>query len=83
MKVYVDTSAFLAILNADDEFHSKAAMIWHDLLTDATGFITNSFVLVEINAFIAPPLLQCTGSAFRSLSRLTGIFANRVLKRSA
>ena len=28
MSIFVDTSAFLAILNADDERHSEAAKIW-------------------------------------------------------
>ena len=52
MKVYVDTSAFLAILNADDDFHHQAAAIWLDLLTEETRLITNSFVLVETYALV-------------------------------
>lgn len=50
MKVFVDTSAFLAFLNADDEFYIKAASIWCDLLNDEAELITNSFVLVETYA---------------------------------
>lgn len=52
MKVFVDTSAFLAVLNADDEFHAKAAASWHDLLTHEAELITNSFVLVETYALV-------------------------------
>lgn len=52
MKVFVDTSAFLAILNADDEFHTEAAAGWHDLLAREAMLITNSFVLVETHALV-------------------------------
>jgi predicted nucleic acid-binding protein len=52
MKVFVDTSAFLAVLNADDDFHQQAAAIWLDLLTEETRLITNSFVLVETYALV-------------------------------
>lgn len=48
----IDTSAFLAVLNADDEFHQQAAAIWLDLLIKEARLITNSFVLVEAYALI-------------------------------
>jgi predicted nucleic acid-binding protein len=52
MTVYVDTSAFLALLNADDEFHFKASSIWSDLLASNIRLVTNSFVLVETYALV-------------------------------
>lgn len=52
MNVFVDTSAFLAILNADDDFHQQAAVIWIDLLNSQARLITNSFVPVEAYALI-------------------------------
>ncbi len=52
MNVYVDTSAFLAILHAGDDFHPKAASIWIDLLDKGAALITNSFVLVETFALV-------------------------------
>ena len=44
MSVYVDTSAFLAVLNAGDEFHDEAIRIWLALLDSRSPMITNSFV---------------------------------------
>lgn len=52
MNVFVDTSAFLAVLNADDYFHQQATVIWTDILTKGSQLITNSFVLVEAYALI-------------------------------
>ena len=52
MSVYIDTSAFLAILNADDEVHQRASRIWLSLLDTESRLITNSSVLVEAYALI-------------------------------
>jgi predicted nucleic acid-binding protein len=52
MSVYVDTSAFLAVLNVDDDFYYKAAPIWFELLNNNDRLITNSFVLVETYALV-------------------------------
>ena len=42
MSVYVNTSAFLAVLDADDENHEKAKKIWTDLLESREGIVCNS-----------------------------------------
>lgn len=53
MNVYIDTSAFLAVLNAGDEYHAQALPIWNMLLDDdQIKMHTNSFVLVESYALI-------------------------------
>lgn len=52
MKVFVDTSAFLAVLNADDSNHGLAKAIWESLLNSRTPLLTTSYVLVETYALI-------------------------------
>ena len=47
MSIFVDTSAFLAILNADDERHSEAEKIWKYLVTHGETMICSNYVLVE------------------------------------
>ncbi|PRR73812.1 23S rRNA-specific endonuclease VapC20 [Moorella humiferrea] len=52
MNVYLDTSAFLAILDADDENHAAAKKIWENLLTSGVPMICSSYVLVETYALV-------------------------------
>ncbi len=52
MRVFVDTSAFLAVLNADDSNHTAAKAIWESLLISRASLFTTSYVLVETYALI-------------------------------
>lgn len=52
MKISIDTSAFLAILNRDDDNHKAAKKLWKDLLYSDNVFISNNYVLVESFALI-------------------------------
>jgi len=47
MTVFFDTSAFLAILNQDDENHKSAKKVWGELVYSDNILITNNYVLVE------------------------------------
>ena len=52
MIVYVDTSAFFAVLDADDSCHSVAAKVWEELVSQNTTLICNNYILVESFALI-------------------------------
>ena len=54
MNVFVDTSALYAVLDADDEKHDAARVMWKELLEGSHRLHTSSYVLVETAA-----LLQC------------------------
>lgn len=47
MSVFIDTSAFLAVLDADDRFHQQARGIWERLLTGAEDLLCTNYVLVK------------------------------------
>lgn len=52
MNIYVDTSAFLAVLNADDRYHGVAKSTWEKLLLDGAQLYLNNYVLVETFALL-------------------------------
>lgn len=52
MTVFVDTSALYAILDADDDQHSRAEAEWRRLVRGVSGLLTTSYVLVETTALV-------------------------------
>ena len=52
MRVFIDTSAFYALLDRDDENHQKAKTAWVGLLKDEGTLITSNYILVETFALI-------------------------------
>jgi predicted nucleic acid-binding protein len=47
MNIYVDTSAFLSVLNANDRYHGVAKSTWEKLLLEGTQLYLNNYVLIE------------------------------------
>jgi predicted nucleic acid-binding protein len=52
MSVFVDTSAFFAVLDADDGNHDAARQVWEDLLTQEVVLVCSNYVLVETLALV-------------------------------
>lgn len=52
MNVFIDTSAFLAVLDCDDAHHTKAKQTWHRLLDSDDSLTTSNYVLVETFALL-------------------------------
>jgi predicted nucleic acid-binding protein len=49
---FIDTSAFLAVLDAADRHHKKAKAVWFDLVRDEVPILCHSYVLVETLALL-------------------------------
>jgi len=45
--IFVDTSAFLALLDMDDIYHDKATKKWIALLDERQKCITNNYIVLE------------------------------------
>ena len=52
MTVFVDTSAFYAILDADDRQHQPAKRLWMALLDEAADLVCSNYVIVEATALV-------------------------------
>ena len=52
MTIFIDTSAFYAILDRDDANHASAADTWLRLLRDEQALLTSNYVLLETSALL-------------------------------
>ena len=52
MSVFVDTSALLAVLNAQDANHARAARAFRGLVESNEELVTSNYVLVETMALL-------------------------------
>ncbi len=53
MNVFVDTSAFLAVLDRSDVRHDAARRAWENLLDGTHVLVSHNYVLVETSAVLA------------------------------
>lgn len=52
MNVFIDTSAFLAVLDADDAHHAEAKAIWGNILSQDAVLVCHNYILVETSALV-------------------------------
>jgi predicted nucleic acid-binding protein len=64
MSIYVDTSALLAVLDADDAHHAPAKETWINLLESGETMICNNYILLETYALVQHRLGMAAVRAF-------------------
>lgn len=52
LKIFVDTSAFVALLRRDDAHHADADRIQQRLKAERVGLVTTNFVVAETHALL-------------------------------
>jgi predicted nucleic acid-binding protein len=52
MNIFVDTAAFLAVLNANDQFHRSASQIWDEILSSDSPLFSSNYVILETTALL-------------------------------
>ena len=52
MSVFVDTSAFFAVMDADDSAHARASQAWAALVNGTEALVTSNYTLVETQALV-------------------------------
>jgi predicted nucleic acid-binding protein len=45
--IFVDSSAFLAVIDVDDRQHQSAQVCWRNILLENHALLTNNYVIVE------------------------------------
>lgn len=52
MSIFIDTSAFLAVLNANDQFHLSAKRTWNEILSSNASLFSSNYVILETIALL-------------------------------
>jgi predicted nucleic acid-binding protein len=52
MRIFIDTAAFYALLDRDDENHPKAKKAWGEFIYPENTLVTSNYVLVETFALL-------------------------------
>jgi len=52
MVIFVDTSALIALLNSEDQFHAAASQAWLTWINESHQFYTSNYVVLESYALI-------------------------------
>ncbi len=73
-KVFVDTAAWIALMNVDDDFHEQAKQVKAQLKQDKYYLVTSDFVLLEVaDGFASPDVRSQTISFINRLNNLQGL----------
>jgi hypothetical protein len=73
-KVFVDTAAWIALMNVDDDFHEQAKQVKAQLKRDKYYLVTSDFVLLEVaDGFASPDVRSQTISFINRLNNLQGL----------
>lgn len=52
MNIFIDTSAFLAVLNARDQFHPEAIQSWDEMLASDAVLFSSNYVILETTTLL-------------------------------
>jgi predicted nucleic acid-binding protein len=67
MSVFVDTSAFIALVHTNDVNHALAKQIWDRLVSERPVLITTNYVFVETTSLVQSRYGMNVVRAFRDL----------------
>jgi predicted nucleic acid-binding protein len=65
MRIFVDTSAFYALLDRDDTNHAKVKRAWGEIIQPENTVITSNYILVEAFALVQSRLGLAAARAFQ------------------
>jgi hypothetical protein len=72
MKVFIDTGAFVALTDADDENHKAAAAFYRNAREKGTRFVTTNFVVCETMNYLRARISHHVAALFWESLKKTG-----------
>lgn len=67
--VFVDTAAWIALINVRDALHLRAQSVYTKLLQSKVPLVTSDFVLLEVTDALGTPALRAHTIAFINILR--------------
>jgi len=52
MNIFIDTAAFLAVLNFNDQFHQSAKNTWDEILSSNASLFSSNYIMIETTALL-------------------------------
>ena len=72
MKLFVDTGAFIALTDADDENHKPAVAFYRNAKEKGTRFVTTNFVVCETMNYLRARISHNIAALFRENLKKSG-----------
>jgi len=72
MKLFVDTGAFIALTDADDENHKPAVAFYRNAKEKGMRFVTTNFVVCETMNYLRARISHNTAALFRENLKKSG-----------
>jgi predicted nucleic acid-binding protein len=73
MRIFIDTGAFIALTDADDDNHTAARNYYKDSVEKGTKFITTNFVICETMNYFRAKISHNVSVIFRENLKKSGI----------
>ncbi len=87
MRVFIDTGAWLALVDRDDQYHAAVRTIYRALLEDNFNLVTTNLIIAETYNLIRRRMGHQVAMKFlqsiRSSARLTKVYSNDPLEKEA
>jgi uncharacterized protein len=74
MKIFIDTGAFIALTDADDDNHTLARNYYRDSIEKGAKFITTNFVICETMNYLRAKISHDVSVVFWENLKKSGIF---------